>query len=223
MASKTHFISKAVRQYVGTHSAQPDALLEELRVVTGRVSMARMQISPEQGAFLALLVKALSASRAIEIGTFTGYSAICITRALAPGGRLISCDVSEEWTATAREFWRRANLAERIELRLAPALETLDGLLERGGAGGFDFAFIDADKENYDAYFERCLALIRPAGLIVLDNVLWSGAVADAKDQAPSTVALRALNDKLVRDARVDVSMVPIGDGMTLALKRQDL
>jgi len=220
MASKIHFISKAVRQYVGAHSTQPDPLLEALRAVTEREPMGRMQIGPEQGAFLSLLVKALGASRAIEIGTFTGYSAICLARGLRPGGRLISCDVSEEWTAIARDFWRRAELADRIELRLAPALDTLDGLLDDGGAGSFDFAFIDADKESYDAYFERCLALIRPAGLIVLDNVLWSGAVAGSKDQAPSTVALRVLNDKLVRDARVEVSMVPIGDGMTLALKK---
>jgi predicted O-methyltransferase YrrM len=220
MASKTHFISKTVRRYVAEHSMRPDALLEELHTVTEREPMGRMQIGPEQGAFLTLLVKLLGARRAIEIGTFTGYSAICIARAMGPDGRLLACDLSEEWTATAREFWRSAGLAGRIELRLAPALATLDGLLGDGAAGSFDFAFIDADKENYDAYFERCLKLIRPAGLIVFDNVLWSGAVADTKDQAASTVALRALNDKLVGDTRVDVSMVPIGDGMTLALKK---
>ena len=139
---------------------------------------------------------------------------------MRPGGRLIACDVSEEWTATAREFWQRAGLSDRITLRLAPALDTLDKLLRDGSAGGFDFAFIDADKENYDGYYERCLKLVRSGGLIVIDNVLWSGAVAGTKDQAPSTVALRALNDKLVVDERVTVSMVPIGDGMTLALKR---
>lgn len=220
MASKTHFMTKAVRRYVAEHSARPDALLAELHAVTGREPMARMQIGPEQGAFLSLLVKALGAKRAIEIGTFTGYSAICIARALGAGGTLLACDINEEWAATAREFWRRAGLAEHIELRLAPALDTLDALLGDGSAGTFDFAFIDADKENYAAYFERCLALTRPAGLIVFDNVLWSGAVADSKDQSPSTVALRALNDKLVADPRVEVSMVPIGDGMTLALKK---
>ena len=220
MASKTHFISKAVRQYVAAHSTRPDALLEELRAVTDREPMGRMQIGAEQGAFLSLLVELLGASRAVEIGTFTGYSAICIARALRPGGRLIACDVSEEWTATAREFWQRAGLSDRITLRLAPALDTLDKLLRDGSAGGFDFAFIDADKENYDGYYERCLKLVRSGGLIVIDNVLWSGAVAGTKDQAPSTVALRALNDKLVADERVSVSMVPIGDGMTLALKR---
>lgn len=220
MASKTHFISKAVRQYVAAHSTRPDALLEELRAVTDREPMGRMQIGAEQGAFLSLLVELLGASRAVEIGTFTGYSAICIARALRPGGRLIACDVSEEWTATAREFWQRAGLSDRITLRLAPALDTLDKLLRDGSAGGFDFAFIDADKENYDGYYERCLKLVRSGGLIVIDNVLWSGAVAGTKDQAPSTVALRALNDKLVVDERVTVSMVPIGDGMTLALKR---
>jgi len=220
MASKTHFMSQAVRRYVAAHSARPDALLEALRAVTGRDPMARMQITPEQGAFLALIVKALGANRAIEIGTYTGYSAICIARALGPGGRLLTCDVSDERTATAREFWQRAGLADRVELRLAPALDTLDGLLGEGDAGKFDFAFIDADKENYDAYYERCLELVRPGGLIVIDNVLWSGAVASTKDQEPSTVALRTLNDKLANDPRVEVSMVPIGDGMTLALKK---
>jgi predicted O-methyltransferase YrrM len=220
MASKTHFISKAVRQYVAAHSTRPDALLEELRAVTDREPMGRMQIGAEQGAFLSLLVELVGVRRAIEIGTFTGYSAICIARALQPGGTLIACDVSEQWTSTAREYWRRAGVADRIELRLAPALDTLEGLLRDGGAGSFDFAFIDADKENYDAYYERCLALLRPHGLIVVDNVLWSGAVADTRDKASSTVALRALNDKLVGDARVNVSMVPIGDGMTLALKK---
>jgi predicted O-methyltransferase YrrM len=220
MASKTHFISKAVRQYVAAHSTRPDALLEELRAVTDREPMGRMQIGAEQGAFLSLLVELVGVRRAIEIGTFTGYSAICVARALQPGGTLIACDVSEQWTSTAREYWRRAGVADRIELRLAPALDTLEGLLRDGGAGSFDFAFIDADKENYDAYYERCLALLRPHGLIVVDNVLWSGAVAGTRDKASSTVALRALNDKLVGDARVNVSMVPIGDGMTLALKK---
>jgi predicted O-methyltransferase YrrM len=220
MASKTHFISKAVRQYVAAHSAHPDALLEELRAVTDREPMGRMQIGSEQGAFLTLLVELAGARRAIEIGTFTGYSAICIARALRPGGSLITCDVSERWTVTAREFWRRAGLEDRIALRLAPALDTLDGLLRDRAAGSFDFAFIDADKENYDGYYEHCLALIRPGGLIVIDNVLWSGAVVGTEDQAPSTLALRALNDKLAADTRVSVSMVPIGDGMTLALKK---
>jgi len=220
VASKTHFVTKTVRRYVAEHSARPDALLEELRVVTEREPMFRMQVSPEQGAFLSMLVKLAGAKRAIEIGTFTGYSAVCIARALGADGRLLACDVSDAWTATAREFWRRAGLDGRIELRVAPALATLDELLGAGAAGTFDFAFIDADKENYDGYFERCLALTRSGGLIVLDNVLWSGAVADAKDKASSTVALRALNDKLVGDARVEVSMVPIGDGMTLALKK---
>jgi len=220
MASKTHFISKAVRRYVAEHSTRPDALLEELRTVTEREAMYRMQVSPEQAAFLSVLVKLAGAKRAIEIGTFTGYSAICIARALGADGWLLACDVSEAWTATAREFWRRAGLDGRIELRLGPALATLDELLGADTAGTFDFAFIDADKENYDGYFEKCLTLLRPGGLIVFDNVLWSGAVADARDKAPSTVALRVLNDKLVGDARVEVSMVPIGDGMTLALKK---
>jgi len=220
MASKTHFLSAAVRRYVAAHSAQPDALLDELRAETAREPMARMQVAPEQGALLALLVRMAGAKRAIEIGTFTGYSAICIARALAPGGRLLTCDVNETWTATARAFWARAGLAGCIDLRLAPALDTLDELIARDEAGKFDFAFIDADKERYDAYYERCLALLRSGGLIVIDNVLWSGAVAGTKDQAPSTVALRQLNDKLVADPRVEVAMVPIGDGITLALKR---
>lgn len=221
MASKTHFISKSVRDYVAAHSARPDALLEELRAVTGRESMARMQIAPEQGAFLALIVKVLGANRAIEIGTFTGYSAICIARSLGPEGRLLACDVSEEWTAVARRYWAEAGVAHKIDLRLAPALETLDGLLADGQEESFDFAFVDADKENYPGYAQCCLALLRPGGLLAVDNTLWNGLPADPAEQSVDTVAIRAFNRAMHEDSRVTLSMLPVGDGLTLARKRE--
>ena len=179
-----------------------------------------MQIAPEQGQFMALLVELIGARRIIEIGTFTGYSALCMAEAMPVDGRLICCDLSEEWTGIARGFWREAGVAERIDLRLAPALETLDALLAQGGEGQFDMAFIDADKGNYTRYFDRCLTLVRPGGLILFDNTLWDGRVADPDDQDEDTRAIRALNDRLLGDQRVTLSLVPIGDGLTLARKR---
>jgi predicted O-methyltransferase YrrM len=165
-------------------------------------------------------VQVIGVQRALEIGTYTGYSALAVALALPPTGKLVCCDVSEEWTAIARRFWERAGVAHKIDLRLAPALDTLDRLLAGGGANTFDFAFIDADKTNYDAYYERCLLLVRAAGVIAIDNVLWGGSVADPTDTSQDTQALRALNAKLHRDERVTLAMVPIGDGLTLALKR---
>jgi caffeoyl-CoA O-methyltransferase len=178
-----------------------------------------MQIGPEQGQFMALLVRLMGARRAIEIGTFTGYSALTIALALPADGRLLACDVSDEYTRVGRPFWERAGVAAKIELVLAPATETLDRRLAQGEAGQHDFAFIDADKASYDGYYERCLRLLRPGGLIALDNTLWSGAVARPTSDA-DTLALQALNDKLHRDERVDLSLLPIGDGLTLARKR---
>jgi predicted O-methyltransferase YrrM len=179
-----------------------------------------MQISPEQGAFMALLVRLLGARRTIEVGTFTGYSALVVAEALPDDGQIIACDVSNEWTSIGREFWQRAGLAGKIDLRIAPAADTLDGLLADGEAGRFDFAFIDADKSNYDAYYERCLELLRPGGVIGIDNVLWGGAVVDESRQDDDTIAIRALNAKVHADERVDTMMLPIGDGLTLAIKR---
>jgi caffeoyl-CoA O-methyltransferase len=179
-----------------------------------------MQISPEQGQFMALLVELTGVRRALEVGTFTGYSSLSVALAMPPEGRMIACDVSEEYTGIARRYWARAGVADKIDLRLAPALKTLDGLLADGRAGGFDLAFIDADKPSYLGYYERCLQLLRPGGLLLIDNVLWGGEVADPAVKDEDTVAIRALNDRVAGDDRVTLSMLPLGDGLTLARKR---
>jgi len=181
---------------------------------------AGMQIGADQGALLALLVRLVSARRAIEIGTFTGYSALAVASALPADGKLVCCDVSDEWTSVARRYWREAGVAERIELRLAPATETLADLLKRDGGETFDMAFIDADKSNYDAYYESCLKLVRRGGVIALDNMLWSGKVADPDVHDEDTDALRALNAKISDDRRVDACLLTVGDGVMLARKR---
>lgn len=180
-----------------------------------------MQISPEQGQFMAFLARLTGARRVVEVGTFTGYSALTVALALPADGRLVACDVSAEWTAIGRRYWEEAGVADKIDMRLAPALETLDALLTDGHADTFDMAFIDADKENYGAYYERCLRLIRPGGLIMVDNVLWGGSVADPDRDDGDTNAIRALNRALRDDDRVDFSLVPIGDGLSLARKRE--
>lgn len=179
-----------------------------------------MQISPEQGQFMRLLVQLIGAKKTLEVGVFTGYSSLSVALALLTDGKIIACDVSEEYTAIARLYWQEARVADKIDLRLAPALATLDNLLATGQAHTFDFAFIDADKVNYDGYYERALQLIRPGGLIAIDNVLWSGRVANPEIQNESTQAIRIFNQKLRDDERVTISLVPIGDGLTLALKR---
>ncbi|MEX1155066.1 O-methyltransferase [Parvibaculum sp.] len=207
-----------VERYVASLAHESEAQAR-LRAETARLPMAGMQIGADQGAFLSLLVSAIGAERAIEIGTFTGYSAISIAAALPEDGKLICCDVSEEWTSVAKRYWEEAGLASRIELRLAPAIDTLNDLLDKGGAGTFDFAFIDADKTGYDAYYEACLELLRPGGLIALDNMLWSGAVAEAKKGDADTEALKALNLKIAGDARVDATLLTIGDGVMLVRK----
>jgi predicted O-methyltransferase YrrM len=206
--------------YLIKNSLRDDPLLRRLRAETAKLTMGRMQVSPEQGQLMGLLIELTRARNAIEIGTFTGYSALCVARALPPRGRLICCDVSEEWTKIARRYWREAGVAGKIELRLGPALATLDRLIAEGKAGSIDFAFIDADKANYKNYYARCLTLLRPGGLIAVDNVLWSGAVADPKDRTRDTMALRAFNAALKRDERVTLSLLPVGDGLTLARKR---
>jgi caffeoyl-CoA O-methyltransferase len=190
-----------------------------LRAATRDHPWAGMQISPEQGQLMALLVKLIGARKAIEIGVFTGYSALTVALALPPDGKLIACDVSDEYTRIGRSFWEQAGVAHKIDLRLAPALQTLDALLAEGAAGTFDFAFVDADKSSYDAYYERSLTLLRAGGLIAIDNVLWGGAVAKPAD-SDDTRALQALNTTVYRDERVDIAMLPIGDGLTLARKR---
>jgi len=220
MSSRTIPMTDRLYDYLLKVSLREPPLLAELRAETAKMPMAMMQISPEQGQFMALLAELIGARKAIEVGTFTGYSALCVAGALPPDGKLTACDISEEFTSVARRYWAKSGIGDRIELRLAPALDTLKSLLKDGGAGSFDFAFIDADKTQYDAYYEAILKLLRPGGLIAIDNVLWSGAVADGRKRDADTVALRALNEKLKADKRVTLSMLPIGDGLTLARKR---
>ena len=213
-------LTDALQDYVDRHSAREHPVLAELRAATRGMKHAGMQIGSDQGALMALLVKLIGARRALEIGVFTGYSSLAVALALPADGRLVACDVSEEWTAIARRHWEKAGVAAKIDLRLGPAVATLDGLIEKGEAGRFDFAFIDADKGNYLAYYERCLKLMKQGGLIAVDNTLWSGDVANPGNQKPDTVSLRAFNDALHKDERVDIALLPIGDGLTLARKR---
>ena len=218
MHDKFTTMTPALYEYLVAHNPAPDPVLRDLAAETaalGRISI--MQIAVEQGAFLTFLARLLGARRAVEVGTFTGYSAISIARGLAPDGRLLCCDLNEEWAAIARRYFARAGLDERITLRIAPAIETLRALPP---APEIDLAFIDADKTGYRAYYEELLPRLRPGGVIGFDNVLWSGSVADPANTSDDTVALRALNDFLVRDDRVDTVMLPISDGVTLIRKR---
>jgi predicted O-methyltransferase YrrM len=210
----------AVERYICDTITHESAVQRRLREATARLPNASMQIGPDLGALLGLLVRAIGARRAVEIGTFTGYSALAVAAALPADGVLVACDVSAEWTAIGRRHWQEAGVAARIDLRLAPALDTLEQLRKSFGADSFDFAFIDADKPSYDAYYEACLVLVRPGGLIALDNMLWSGAVADPAVVDESTSALRALNAKIGADARVDACLLSIGDGVMLARRR---
>ena len=219
MSSRSIGLSDALRDYLVDVSVRESQAQRRLREETASLDRAGMQISPEQGQLMRLLVRLVGARRAIEIGVFTGYSALSVALALPEDGELIACDVDEEWTAVARRYWAEAGVASKIRLALAPALETLDALLADGRAGEFDLAFIDADKTGYDRYYERCLDLLRPGGLVLIDNVLWGGAVIDPDDDSEDTAAIRALNAKLKDDARVDACMVPVGDGLTLARK----
>jgi predicted O-methyltransferase YrrM len=217
---RTLGLSEELFKYVAEHGAREHPVQAELRAATKPLRHSGMQIGADQGAFMAMLVKLLQAKRTIEIGVFTGYSSLAVALALPEDGRIVACDVSEEWTRLAREHWRKAGVEHKIDLRLAPALQTLDALVAQGEAGRFDFAFVDADKANYAAYYERCLVLVRRGGLIAFDNTLWGGAVVDPKQDDADTVAIRALNDTLHRDERIDVAMLTVGDGLTLAMKR---
>jgi predicted O-methyltransferase YrrM len=199
---------------------EPD-VLRRLREETARLPMARMQISPEQGQFMSLLIQLMNARKTLEVGVFTGYSSLCVALALPPEGQVVACDISEEWTRIARRYWDEAGVAGKVALRIAPALETLDRLIADGQAGTFDFAFIDADKGNYDGYYERALELVRVGGLVAIDNVLWSGRVAQPEDEETDTAAIRAFNERLHGDERVALSLIPIADGLTLALNRR--
>lgn len=217
---KRSLLPDTIEQYVDDFVTIETEVQQRLRAETSVLPKAGMQIGADQGAFMALLVRLIGARRALEIGTFTGYSAMAVAAALPPGGRLITCDVSEEWTAIARRYWREAGLSDTIELRLGDARGTLAALRIEAGDSSFDFAFIDADKPGYDAYYEACLHLVRPGGLILIDNVLWSGKVADPEILDPDTVALRALNAKIREDSRVEASLVAIGDGVMVVRKR---
>ncbi len=220
MSNQTINVTDEIYRYILDVSLREPPILAELRRRTAAHPRMTMQISPEQGQFMALLVRLSGARRCLEIGVFTGYSSLAVALALPDDGRVVACDVSEEYTRMARDFWSRAGVEDKIQLHLAPALETLDDLLAQGQAGAFDFAFIDADKGNYLAYYERSLELLRPGGLIAVDNTLWSGRlVAPAAGDADS-IALDAFNRQLHGDERVDLSLVPIGDGLTLVRKR---
>jgi len=220
MSSRTLSLDDRLYDYLLANSLREPAVLAELRAETGKMAQGMMQISPEQGQFMQLLARLLGAKRCIEIGTFTGYSSLAVALALPADGRILCCDVSEEFTQVARRYWAKAGVADKMTLALGPAVATLDAMLAKGDAGRFDMAFIDADKASYDAYYERCLRLLRPGGLIMIDNVLWSGDVADPAKSDADTQAIRALNAKLAKDERVDLSLLPVGDGMTLARKR---
>jgi predicted O-methyltransferase YrrM len=220
MTRRTLAMTDDLYDYILASSLREPAVLQELRDETAHRPNAQMQIAPEQGQFLAFLVRAIGARRTIEIGVFTGYSSLWVALALPADGQIIACDVSEEWTAVARRFWEDAGVASKIDLRIGPALDTLDALLDAGEEAAFDFAFIDADKEKYPDYFERCMQLVRPGGVIAIDNVLRGGRVADPAYQRAGTAAMRAFNTKLHQDERIDLSLLPIGDGLTLARKR---
>ena len=220
MSNRTIDLTDTLYDYLLSVSLRETDLQRRLREETATLSMARMQISPEQGQFMALIARLVAARRCLEVGVFTGYSSLAVALALPQDGRIVACDVSEEWTSVARRYWAAAGVADRIDLRLAPAIDTLDALIAAGDAGTYDLAFIDADKTSYLAYYERALVLLRPGGLLMTDNTLWSGRVADPEVGDADTVALRHYNEHLHRDARIDLSLVPIGDGLTLARKR---
>ena len=220
MANASMGLPADLEQYLVKHGVREPELLARLRDETALIPQHNMQIAPEQGALLALLVELTGAKRCLEIGTFTGYSSLIVALAMPPDGTIVCCDVSEEWTAVARRYWAAAGVADRVDLRLAPALETLDALLADGAEGTFDFAFVDARKSEYPDYHERVVRLLRSGGLAAYDNVLWGGAVADDSKQDADTLAIRRLNDRLASDARVTIAMLPLADGVTLARKR---
>jgi caffeoyl-CoA O-methyltransferase len=214
MSPKSFFLSSEIHEYLLAHGQRPDAVQQSLIDATAALGpVAGMQIAPEQGAFMTMLTQLVGARSAVEVGTFTGYSALCIARGLVPGGHLLCCDVNEEWTALGRRHWEQAGVADRIELVLAPAVETLSALPDEAT---IDIAFIDADKTNYVNYYEQLVRRVRPNGLILVDNVLWGGRVIDSSDTADDTEAIRAFNDLVASDARVDPVMLPVSDGLTL-------
>ena len=220
MSNKTLNLNDQLYRYLLNVSLEESEVLEALRKETANLPEHNMQISPEQGQFMRLLVQLINGKKGIEIGVFTGYSALSVALGLPEDGQLVALDVSEEWTNVGRRYWEMAGVAHKIDLRIAPALDSLQNLVAEGKEETFDFAFIDADKENYYNYYEYCLQLLRPNGLIAIDNVLWSGKVAEPDNSETETVAIRALNQKLFKDDRIDLSLLPISDGLTLIRKR---
>jgi predicted O-methyltransferase YrrM len=220
MSRETTGLAEDLLEYIRQVGIREDDDLRHLREETASHSMARMQISPEQGQFIALLIELIGAKKTLEVGTFTGYSAMCVAKAMGAEGRVVALDVSEEYTAIARKHWAQSGVSERIDLRLAPAEESLKAMVAAGETATYDFAFIDADKTGYETYYGYALRLLRPGGVAAIDNVLWNGAVIDQTDQSPDTVAIRKINEKLATDERITLSLVPIGDGLTLARKR---
>ena len=220
MFKNTLGLPDPLHDYILDNSLKELSILAELRQETEHHKQARMQISPDQGQLIALLIRLMSARRVLEIGVFTGYSSLTIALALPIDGVLVACDISEEYTAIAKRYWRQAGVQNKIDLRIAPALETLDLLLESGQAETFDFVFVDADKANYSNYYDRALKLLRPGGLMAIDNVLWSGRVAEVQSTDKIVQTMRIFNQKVAQDDRVQVSLLPLGDGITLALKK---
>jgi len=219
MSTATIILDEKLREYLLNVSVKESEILRELREETAQMEYSAMQISPEQGAFMSFLVELIQAKRTLEIGVFTGYSALVVAMALSEDGIVTACDVSEEWANVGMKYWKKAQVENKINLRIAPALKTLDQLLSEGKQGTYDFAFIDADKIEYQGYFDKSLELLRIGGLIAIDNVLWGGSVIDDSIQDSSTKAIREFNENLSSDPRVSISMVPIGDGLTLACK----
>jgi predicted O-methyltransferase YrrM len=220
MSNQTIILTEPIYQYLLAVSLREAPLLHELRDETARLSSHEMQIAPEQGQFLALLVELIGAKKTLEVGVYTGYSSLSVAFALPSDGKIVACDINPEWTQIARNYWDRAGVSNKIDLYLAPAEKTLNQLIDNGEAGSYDFAFIDADKRNYENYYERTLTLLRQGGLIAVDNTLWGGELADFTNNDKDTIALRAFNKKILADPRVTISLVPIGDGLTLARKR---
>ena len=219
MSTATIILDKKLREYLLNVSVKESEILRELREETAQMEYSAMQISPEQGTFMSFLVELIQAKRTLEIGVFTGYSALVVAMALSEDGIVTACDVSEEWANVGMKYWKKAQVEDKIDLRIAPALKTLDQLLSEGKQGTYDFAFIDANKIEYQGYFDKSLELLRIGGLIAIDNVLWGGSVIDDSIQDSSTKAIREFNENLSSDSRVSISMVPIGDGLTLACK----
>ncbi|MEE2753404.1 MAG: class I SAM-dependent methyltransferase [Candidatus Latescibacterota bacterium] len=220
MSSRNNYIPASVYDYILANTLRDKPELKALRDETRDLPGAMMQISPDQGQFMGLLVRMLGATRAIEVGTFTGYSALVVAEALPDDGKLVACDIDDAMPSIGRKHWENNGLADRIDLRIGPAVETLDAMLAAGEAGTYDIAFIDADKDNYGIYYERCLELLRVRGLVLIDNVLWGGRVADPENNDLSTAVIRDLTTKMKNDDRVDFSLIPLGDGVSLAVKR---